>query len=201
VGCSPGPNNAKLVGPALTQRPQDPEFPWEWVDSRRQQVLVSVGTLSMDLSDSFFHRVVEALRPLAYRLQAIVVAPDAAVPDPPGHLLVRTRVPMLELLPRVRAVVSHGGLNTVCESLSFGVPLVVTPIKGDQAINASQVADAGAGLRISFDRAGADELRTALLTVLDDPAFRKSAQQVGESLAAAGGASAAAHHLEQLSLA
>jgi len=201
VGASPVPENAKLVGPALAQRPQDPPFPWEWIDSRRQQVLVSVGTLSMDISDSFYQRVVDALRPLADRLQAIVVATDAAVPDPPEHLLVRTRVPMLELLPKVSAVVSHGGLNTVCEALYHGVPLIITPIKGDQAINAKQVAEAGAGLRISFDRASADELRAALLTVLDDPAFRKSAQQVGESFAAAGGVTAAAVHLEQLSLA
>jgi UDP:flavonoid glycosyltransferase YjiC (YdhE family) len=116
-------------------------------------------------------------------------------------MLVRTRVPVLELMPRLSAVVSHGGLNTVCEALSYGVPLVVAPIKGDQPINASQVAAAGAGLRISFDRASVAELREALVKVLDDPAFRKSAQQVGESFAAAGGATAAALHLEQLSLA
>lgn len=203
VGSAAVPHNAKLVGPALAPRPQDPAFDWDWLDPQRQQVLISVGTLSMDVSDDFdyFDRMVDALRPLADRLQAIVVATDAAIPSPPEHLLVRPRVPMLELLPKVSAVVSHGGLNTVCEALSFGVPLIVTPIKGDQAINASQVADAGAGLRISFDRASAAELRSALLTVLDDPAYRKSAQQVGESLAAAGGATAAAVHLEQLSLA
>jgi zeaxanthin glucosyltransferase len=201
LGSAPVPENAKLLGPALTRRPQDPAFPWDWFDPRRRQILVSVGTLSMDIAEGFYHRIVESLRPLADRLQAVVVAPDGAVADPPAHLLVRTRVPMLELLPKLSAVVCHGGLNTVCEALLHGVPLIVTPIKGDQAINASQVAEAGAGLRMSFDRASADELRSAVLTVLDDPAYRKSAQQVGESLAAAGGAAAAALHLEQLSLA
>jgi MGT family glycosyltransferase len=200
MGALPVPDNAKLVGPALTQRPQDPDFPWDWFDPQRSQVLVSVGTLSMDIAESFYHRITEALRPLADRLQAIVVAPEGVIADPPEHLLVRTRVPMLELLPRLSAVVCHGGLNTVCEALFHGVPLIVTPIKGDQAINASQVAEAGAGLRMSFDRAGAVQLREALTRVLDDPAFRKSARQVGESFAAAGGATAAALHLEQLSL-
>jgi zeaxanthin glucosyltransferase len=200
VGGSPVPENAQLVGPALAQRPQDQTFPWQWLDAKRQQVLVSVGTLSMDIAEGFYPRVVDALRPLADRLQAVVVAPQGSIADPPEHLLVRTSVPMLELLPKVGAVISHGGLNTVCEALYHGVPLVITPIKGDQAINATQVAAAGAGLRISFDRASADELRAALLTVLDDPAFRKSAQQVGESFVAAGGVTAAAVHLEQLSL-
>lgn len=201
TGPAPVPENAKLVGPALMPRPKDTSFPWDWLDPSRQQVLVSVGTLSMDISDSFFFRITEALKPLADRLQALVVAPDGTIPDPPPHMLVRTRVPVLELMPRLSAVVSHGGLNTVCEALSYGVPLVVAPIKGDQPINASQVAAAGAGLRISFDRASVEELREALVKVLDDPAYRKSAQQVGESFAAAGGATAAALHLEQLSLA
>jgi MGT family glycosyltransferase len=199
VGAGCVPENAKLLGPALAQRPQDPTFPWDWLDPRRRQVLVSVGTLSMDISDHFYRRIVDALRPLADRLQAIVVAHESTIADPPDHLLVLPRVPMLELMPKLSAVVSHGGLNTVCEALYHGVPLVVTPIKGDQAINASQVAEAGAGLRMSFDRASADELRSAVLKVLDDPALRKSAQQVGESFAAAGGATAAAVHLEQLS--
>lgn len=199
LGAGRVPENAKLLGPALTQRPHDPTFPWGWLDPQRQQVVVSVGTLAMDISDSFFGRMVEALRPLADRLQAIVVAPEGTVADPPEHVLVRSRVPMLELMPRLSAVVCHGGFNTVGEALLHGVPLIVTPIKGDQAVNASQVAAAGAGLRMSFDRASADELRSAVLRVLDEPAFRKSAQQVGESFAAAGGATAAAVHLEQLS--
>src|SRR5690242_6080576 len=44
------PANAYLVGPALTARAPDPEFPWEWLDPGRRHVLVTMGTLSMDLA-------------------------------------------------------------------------------------------------------------------------------------------------------
>jgi zeaxanthin glucosyltransferase len=192
------PANARLVGPALADRPDDTGFPWEWLDPGRRHVLVTVGTLSMDLATTFYARVVEALRPLGDLVQAVVVAPDGAVVDAPGHLLVRRRVPMLELLPHLDAVVSHGGLNTVCETLAHGVPLVIAPIKGDQAINASQVAAAGAGIRVSFDRVRPEPLRRALCAVLDDPAYRAAAAGIRASFAAAGGAPAAAGHLELL---
>lgn len=192
------PANARLVGPALADRPDDTGFPWEWLDPLRRKVLVTVGTLSMDLATSFYARMVQALRPLADRVQAIVVAPDGALEEVPGHLLVRRRVPLLELLPHLDAVVSHGGLNTVCETLSHGVPLVVAPIKGDQPINASQVAAAGAGIRVSFDRVRPDALRDAVLAVLDDPAYRAAAERIRASFTAAGGAPAAAEHLELL---
>lgn len=192
------PPDAKLVGPALMPRPDDTGFPWEWLDPLRRKVLVTVGTLSMDLASSFYARMVQALRPLADRVQAIVVAPDGTLDEVSGQVLVRRRVPLLELLPHLDAVVSHGGLNTVCETLAHGVPLVVAPIKGDQPINASQVAAAGAGVRVSFDRVRPDALRAALLAVLDDPSYRAAAVRVRDSFAAAGGARAAAEHLELL---
>lgn len=192
------PDNAVLVGPALAGRPVDPDFPRDWLDPGRRHVLISMGTLAAETSHGFYARAVEAVRPLGDRVQVIVTAPPESIPDPPDHVLVRDRVPVLELMPRLDAVVSHGGLNTVCESLAHGVPLVVAPIKGDQPINAAQVAAAGAGLRVSFGRVRPEALRAAIVTVLEDPAVRASAARVRDSFAAAGGAAAAADRLALL---
>lgn len=41
-------------------------------------------------------------------------------------------LPQTAILPLVDLVVSHGGNNTVTEALSFGRPLVVLPLFGDQ---------------------------------------------------------------------
>jgi UDP:flavonoid glycosyltransferase YjiC (YdhE family) len=101
-------------------------------------------------------------------------------------------------MPRLDAVVSHGGLNTVCEALAHGLPLVIAPIKGDQPINAAQVAAAGAGIRVRFARTRPGPLRDAVLAVLDDPSYRAAAARVRESFSAAGGAQAAAGLLEEL---
>ena len=72
-------------------------------------------------------------------MQAIIVGPPDLLPDPPGNVLVVPSVPMLALLPRLDAVISHGGMNTVCETLAHGVPLVLAPIRHDQPVVASQV--------------------------------------------------------------
>jgi zeaxanthin glucosyltransferase len=190
--------NAEFVGPSLAPRPPDETFPWEWLDPDRRHIAVTMGTLAMDIATGFYERVVQALTPVGDRVQAIVVAPDGIIREPPAHLLVRRRVPLLELMPRLDAVVSHGGLNTVCEALYHGVPLVVAPIKSDQPINAAQVDAAGAGIRVSFDRIGTGSLRNAILAVLDEPRYRAAAQRIQASFVAAGGAGAAAEHLELL---
>jgi MGT family glycosyltransferase len=193
------PDDARLVGPALAARPPDPGFPWEWLDPARKHVLVTVGTLALDQAADFHARVVAALRPLAGSVQAVVIAPDGTVPGAAeADVLVRPQAPVLDLMPHMDAVVSHGGLNTVCEALAHGVPLVVAPIKGDQPINAARVAATGAGRRVRFASVRPERLRADLAAVLHDPSYRAAAGRIRDSFAAAGGADAAARHLERL---
>ena len=191
-----------LVGPALSgrqDRQSTADFPWEWLDPDRRRVLVTVGTLALDMAKDFYGRVVEATAAPGDQLQVILVSPEQAAPDAvPSNMLVRQQVPMLELLPRLHAVVTHGGLNTVCEALAHGVPLVVAPIKSDQPINAAHVAAANAGIRVHFVRSSAAQLRDAILAVLREPSYGLAAQRIRESFREAGGAKAAADHLEQL---
>jgi MGT family glycosyltransferase len=128
---------------------------------------------------------------------AVVVGPADASAGP-GTVLVRSYVPQLALMPRLAAVVCHGGNNTVCEALSHGVPLVVAPVRDDQPVIAEQVVRSGAGLRVRFGRAGPDAVRTAVHTVLRDPSFRAAARRCQPLFAAAGGAAAAADRVEKL---
>jgi UDP:flavonoid glycosyltransferase YjiC (YdhE family) len=186
-----------FTGPALTRRPDRGPFRWEWLDPARQHLLVSLGTLNGPAGQRFFQVVIEALAGLDGQLQAVVAAPPPGGEVPP-HLLFAGHVPQLALLPHLSAVVSHGGHNTVCEALAHGLPLVVTPIRDDQPLIAQQVADAGAGIRLRFGRLRPAELRDAIGAVLGDPAYRSAAQRVRDSFAAAGGAAAAADHLEKL---
>lgn len=192
------PSHFALVGPSMGTRAGGPGFPWDWLDPERQHVLISLGTLLSEVGERFFATVMLAVAPLADRLQVILVAPRDLVDPPPDHVLVRGFIPQLDVLPHLHAVVSHAGHNTVCETLAHGLPLVVAPVLNDGPVIARQVVDAGAGIRVHFGRVGAGELRDAITTVLDDPSYRAAAQRVQNSFGAAGGAIAAADHLEKL---
>jgi len=191
------PDHYALVGPALSARPAAQSFPWDRLDPARRHVLVTVGTMADDVAMDFYERAVQALRPLGDRLQAIVIAP-ASLPGTPEHIMLLPRVPQVELMPHLDAVVCHAGLNTVSEALSCGVPLVVAPHTRDQPINGAEVVRIGAGVRLHFHRARPEQMRTAVLTVLTDPGYRAAAGRVRDSFTAAGGAPAAAARLERL---
>ena len=186
------PSPPAYVGPLLGARPPVPGFVLPATD--RPLVLISTGTLADDLATDFHRRAAAAAERLG--VHAILVAPEGSVPAGPA-VTVAPRVPLLDLLPRLAAVVTHGGLNTVTEALGHGVPLVVAPIRHDQPLNAGHVVAAGAGVRVSFARAEPDRLAAALGTVLHDGRYRTAARRVAASFAAAGGVPAAAALVER----
>lgn len=190
------PGHFALVGAAMVNRPGT--FAWDLLHPGRRKVLISVGTLATGLAADFYQRAAAAVAPLRGTMQAIIVGPPELVPDPPGNVLVVPSVPMLALLPRLDAVISHGGMNTVSETLAHGLPLVIAPIRHDQPVVASQVERAGAGIRVPFGRVRPAQLRDALVAILDDPSYRHAAERIRDSFAAAGGAPAAAARLECL---
>lgn len=190
-----------LVGPVLTERPADPHFPWERLDPGRRTVLVTMGTLADAVGADFLERTVRALARHGDGVQAVIAAPRGALPaELPDSVVAVERAPVLELLSggALDAVLCHGGMNTVGESLAHGVPLLVAPIRHDQPFVAARLAASGAGLRVSFARVAPAELAERLHTVLESPGHRAAARRIGSELLAGGGAVAAADRLEEL---
>ncbi|MEU5429611.1 glycosyltransferase [Streptomyces olivoreticuli] len=192
------PAQTRFVGPALDRRPEPAPFPWERLDPGRHTVLVSLGTANTDIGDRFLTECAAAVRERARHVQAVIADPGGVLDGTADNaVLAVKRMPQLALLRRASAVVCHAGHNTVAESLLHGVPLVVAPIRDDQPVIAAQVTTAGAGIRIRFGRSDRHAIGAALDGVLTDPRYREAARRVRESFRAAGGAAAAATHLEE----
>ncbi len=168
------PPNTTYVGPIL--RPRQPDAVGANDDGvgiapDRPTILVSFG--------STVQRQHEALPPV---LEAIAGLPVAAVLALGGVIAVSTvsagpnvvvhdRLAFDRILPRIAAVVCHGGLSTIQESLAAGVPLVVIPQGRDQTDNAARVAATGAGLELPRD-ADPAVIGAAIRRGLDEPTFR-----------------------------
>ncbi|WNI19422.1 glycosyltransferase [Actinacidiphila sp. ITFR-21] len=198
----PLPAQCVAVGPLLTDRPNRPaaaDFPWDRLREDRRRVLVTMGTLSATVAEDFLLRTAKALDGAADRVQAVVAAPPSVLERLPDGVLGLPEVPVLELLRRgaVEAVLCHGGMNTVCEALAYGVPLVLAPIRHDQPITAARVGALGAGVVVDFATAEPRGIREALLTVLDDPGPRAAARRIADRFTALGGAPRAADLLEE----
>jgi len=173
------------LGPSNDLRRGDQEipFPWEWLDDR-PLVLLSFGTIFVN-QPAFYRHAAEASRGQAWQM-VIRVGPSfdrASVTDPPKNVLFVTEQPLLRLLDRASAFISHAGVNSIVEALERGVPMVLAPAAVDQRDAAERVVRAGAGLRIDRRRADADTIRSSVRRVLDAPNIRRDAERVAADFA------------------
>jgi MGT family glycosyltransferase len=109
-------------------------------------------------------------------------------------------LPQTQVLPLVDLVITHGGNNTVTESLFFGKPMVVLPIFWDQHDNAQRLDETGLGIRLDTYGHRPEELRGAIARLLDDGALADRLAQTSRRLQAARGTELAADLIEAVSI-
>lgn len=184
------PRNVRMVGPSAWDPPAD--VPGWLVDIDRPIVLV---TTSSEFQDD--GRLAEvALEALADEdVHLVVTVPSAAVPaEVPANAHVATFVPHGPVLDRAACAVTHGGMGATQKALARGVPVCAVPFGRDQLEVARRVEVSGAGARLPASRLRPDRLRAAVREAI---ARREGAERIAQAFREAGGASAAADHLER----
>jgi len=185
------------TGPFLARaRPSIP-FPWDRLTGQ-PLVYASLGTLQ-NRARAVFHAMAAACAGLDVQL-VLTLGGGGKVSDYHdllGSPLVVEYAPQLELLARARLTITHAGLNTVLESLSYGVPLVAIPITNDQPGVGSRLAWSGAGRVVPLARLDASRLRIAVRSVLANPNYHRQAARLRDAIQGSGGAPHAAAIVEQ----
>jgi len=107
-------------------------------------------------------------------------------------------VPQPALLPRVDAVITHGGNNTVTECLHFGKPMVVLPLFWDQYDNAQRMDELGLGVRLPTFEFEDAQLGEAVDRLVADEALAARLKQMSSQLQANPGTERAADCIESV---
>jgi MGT family glycosyltransferase len=182
----------QFVGPSLTP-PTDTVRSPGGEAPQPAVVYVSLGTL-FNADATFYRNCFEAFRREDVRVIMSIGATvsEASLGPAPPNFIVQTYVPQLEVLRRASVFVTHGGMNSVSESLYHGVPVVVIPQMSEQEIVGRRVEELGAGLCLAKEEATAEKLRESVERLLAEDRFRQQAAVVRQSFLTAGGVARAA---------
>jgi len=76
--------------------------------------------------------------------------------------------------PNIKAFLSHGGLNSIFETMYHGVPVVGIPLFGDHYDTMTRVQAKGMGILLNWKTVTESELYEALEKVINDPRYGMS---------------------------
>lgn len=186
------------IDSSVRETDTDIELPANFTDGSRPLIYFSLGSLgSADVA--LMNRILGVLGTLEVNV-IVSMGPlheEIVLAD---NMFGAEFLPQTKLVPQVDLVVTHGGNNTVTESMHFGKPMVLLPLFWDQYDNAQRVHEMGFGRRLSTYAFTDAELVSAVTELLADTELRARAEAAGRRIRDRDGLRVAAELLERLAV-
>jgi UDP:flavonoid glycosyltransferase YjiC (YdhE family) len=172
-----------------------------WLDEHRDRpfVYASLGTEMNDVP-GLFEAIIEAVADEPIEVVAAIGRNEdpARFGTPPANVRIEGYVPQIQVLATCDLFITHGGFNSTKEALRLGIPLVVTPIGGDQPYTAERVEALGLGRAVGPDERDPATIRSRVREVLAHPRYAAEARRFSAEMQALPPIGHAVELLEQL---
>lgn len=177
------PPHFHFTGPFHTSIERPPvAFPWEKLNDK-PLIYASMGTLQ-NRRDHVFQTIAEACAGL--NAQLVISLGGGldleALPNLSGNPIVVKYAPQLKLLQKASLNITHAGLNTTLESLSYGVPMVAIPITDDQPGVAARIVWTGVGESVKLSSLSVKQMRKSVKRVLRETFYKQNAVRLQEAI-------------------
>lgn len=157
----------------------------------RKNVYISLGTI-LNKNDSFYRNCIEGLKNLDVNVIMSVGGETdiGKLGEIPDNFQVEGRVDQIKVLSQSDVFLTHCGMNSVNESLYYGVPMVLFPQHSEQAMVAERASVLGAGIFLKGNNP--DDIKKAIKQILNDETYKENTNKISKSFKSAGGSKKAA---------
>ncbi|XP_049819200.1 UDP-glycosyltransferase UGT5-like [Aethina tumida] len=142
--------------------------------SKTGVVYFSLGSnvKSANESKDFVYKVKAALGSLPY--DVVWKWETDTMENKPDNILLQKWLPQQDLLghPNIRVFVTQGGLQSIEESISNGVPMVILPIIADQPFNAKRMENLRIAKVLEIETMTRDQLHEAIVEVAQTKEYK-----------------------------
>lgn len=163
----------------------------------RKKIYISLGTVN-NKNLPFYKNCIEAFKESDIDvIMSVGNSTDISkLGEIPDNFVVKNMVNQVRVLQEVDAFISHCGMNSVNESLYYGVPIVLFPQQSEQKMVSNRVAELGAGIMLKNDKP--KNIKKAIDEVLNNNKYKENADKLAESFRNAGGATKAVDAILQI---
>ena len=177
----PGASPGRYVGPVIDLDRREPPLDLADIPAGDTLVYCALGSRQTPARRALalFRPIIAAVaRRPAHTLILAAGEHATSLREVPHNVRVVDKAPQLAVLSRADVMLTHGGLGSIKESLYFGVPMLVFPLRFDQEANARRVQDRGLGVHIGRRDRTVDGIGRALDEIASNPAYRERVKAV-----------------------
>jgi UDP:flavonoid glycosyltransferase YjiC (YdhE family) len=152
-------------------------------------IVFTLGSAAVHIAGDFYRESIAAAK-LLKRRAVLLVGSDQNRPKErlPEDIIAVNYAPLGELLPRAAAMVHQGGVGTTGQGLRAGIPMLVVPFAHDQPDNGMRVERLGVARNIARNNYKAERVASELKELLGNPAYSRSAREIGSRVRSERGA-------------
>lgn len=189
----------RFIGPSLSGHTRQAEKSIDFDTVRRPLIYISLGTL-LNKSMKFYRACIEAFG--GDKMSVIMSVGEridvSRLGQLPENIKVFRSIDQLSVLRQADLFVTHGGMNSVNESLYYRVPMIVVPMGNDQPTVGARVEELGLGKVIPRDKISPADLHLQSLEVMKSSAIRDNLARMSSDIATAGGNDRAVREITEL---
>lgn len=180
-----------FVGPSVSKLIIEPK------ERKRKLIYISLGTIN-NKNVSFYKNCISAFKDSDVDvIMSVGRSTDIkSLGNIPNNFEVKNSVEQIAILQKTDVFVTHSGMNSVNESLYYGVPMVLFPQHSEQRMVAKRVVHLGAGIMLKEDKS--ESIKKAVFQVINDNEYKENATKLSKSFYNAGGSKKAADVILQI---
>ncbi|MDR6585266.1 glycosyltransferase [Herbaspirillum sp. BH-1] len=166
--------------PSLTPQTLPPEL-LHFLDAGAAPIVFTPGS-GHQHAQQFFKSALAAARALGKRALLVTAHPGHLPLPLPDDVMWQPYVAFDALLPRVAAIVHHGGIGTTAAAMRAGIPQLVVPFAYDQFDNGYRVQRMGVGTVLKARRLSARHMQHALAKLLESGEVARASGAIARTM-------------------
>ncbi|KAB0792551.1 hypothetical protein PPYR_14510 [Photinus pyralis] len=133
---------------------------------------------SKDIPESTMDVVLETLREIPYRILWKYELDD--LPNKPENVMISKWISQMEVLkhPNLKLFITHGGAQSMEETIQARVPVVGMPFFVDQPFNVQQMVSLGFALSVDYKTMSKETFKQAILEVINNDKYHNRIREL-----------------------
>ena len=160
-------------------------------ERNRKRIYISLGTVN-NKNIKFYKNCIKAFKDTSFDvIMSIGNSTNIKnLGNIPSNFKIENSVEQIKVLQETDIFITHCGMNSINESLYYGIPMVLFPQHSEQKMVAERVEKLGAGVMLKKDKP--EYIKSAVIKVINSNEYKENSKNISKSFHNAGGANRAA---------